>query len=601
MAIKIRALPKDRTVIFDGLRGFSRHPTDPDRFEFVGTFLEPTPNRPRDLAAARRFDIQVPLIFLPMFHDNSAWQDQSLIAARRFNRMSGLKSTKLSTDRLSDRFIHRFGTEATVELSSHVVGADELDDLPRNAKVDPLGTSSVGPISIAWGEFVRFYLCSFGMILPEILKCAQSGGDLSYLCEKRETHLVDGTLFMTPRAHLSDRASILQAGMLIADEELRREVLRIARMLTGDALGLSLGPFAPRFPQGTSELKVQYGVERDNLRDSKGVVSRFRRVSRIRADYRSAQFERIVVELPTAQRGSDDAGGEDEVELRYGIRTYADVELAAHGRGGKGQQQLSAPIAWQRFRDGFPAYSDVVVDVVPGRERRLVPLNLPRRFTPQPEGEVTVGGMPDPNGSPQLRPNSRNWIDPDPPDRELLGHIAHFEFPIAFEADDNDLPFALRQLANAGRTLSAEPSKGSVLDSPRCFLVPRSWGSYALMANGQSRRFLTFAFDALPGVAHVIDFERGSKDQRTSIGILAKSSGRMMEDAELFTCVRAAVRHIAGSSRHVAVNVHNQTIWPSSSSYIDVSSRSLRHRNSWLRDPDRLALALAGAAEQLFD
>lgn len=600
MTLRIRALPQGRTVIFDGLQGFARHPTDSNRFEFTGTFLEAPPNRPQGSDKANRYDLGIPLIFLPLFSDGSAWQDQSLISSRQFNRMRKLKTARLRVDHLSERFVHRLRGKTTTQLDCHVVSRENLGQLPQDAKVNLLGTAPFGPVSIAWGEFVRFYLCSFGMILTELLQCAQAGGDLSYLCRYGETRLENRVLYMVPLGHLRDRASILQAGMILADPQLRREVLRIARMLMGDALDLPLGGYVPSFPEGTTDLKVQYSVGQENLRDSGGEISYFRRITAIRADFRPASFDRIVVELPSQLENGDKPDGEDVHEFREAVRTYADIELSIESRAGKGWRQLSAPIAWQRFRDGFPAYSDAVVDVIPAGERRLLPIVLPRKYTRHAEGDATVGGLETDGGLTRLRSNARSWVDPEPPDRELLNAIGRFEYPV-LAYPETELTYAFQQLAQAGEALLRAADGQVVGELPRCFQLPPSWGSYALNAKRQPRRFLTFAFDALPGIAHVVDFERGAKDVRTSIGIIARSDGGMMSDIELFACVRSAVRHISGSSRHVAKNVHNQTIWPSANVYIDVTSRPLRHQQRWLRNPDRFALALSSAAAQLFD
>jgi hypothetical protein len=134
---------------------------------------------------------------------------------------------------------------------------------------------------------------------------------------------------------------------------------------------------------------------------------------------------------------------------------------------------------------------------------------------------------------------------------------------------------------------------------PRCFVVPPSWGSYSRLPDGAPRRFVTFTVRLPRGITHVVDFERGRADVSTSIGIVVKWDRRAMTDLELFACVRSAVRHISGGSRHAAKNVRNQTIWPTAAFYIDVTSDSVRHDPRYGRDVERLIVALLAASDSL--
>jgi hypothetical protein len=601
MPLRIRSLPVGRTLIFDGVERFSLHPTDSARFEFVGSFFEQEGSGRVDQSTLRRRELSVPLSFLSMFHDSSVWRDQLPFGSRDFYRSQGLRAATFSVAALSDRLVHRFGAEDAQARSSYIVRADEVGKLAPQAKLGLLGRTAIGATSLGWSEFLRFYLCGFGMILHDILACAQAAGDLSLLCHAGEVRLEDGVLSFRPLAHLQDRASILQVAILLADSALRAEVLRLARLVAIDASGMQSEAFVPRFPEGTEDLKVQYRSDRETLRGA-SEASSYRKIVRIRADPRPAMFDKVIADVKLSERGErkEEEEDGDEEQYREATRSSADEELNAASRGDRGGTQISTPLTWQNFRESFPAYRRVRVELVEPAARVIVPILLPLRYLDVRENEVTAGGRSTTAGQPVLRNGRGKRRDPELPDRELLVGLDLFEVPLTVSVRTTSLSRPLDALMQAAEILSfADYRPTPASDFVTLYEAPPSWGGFSRLASGRQRRFLAFPIVAGDATAHVVDFERDTRGLRTSIGIVARADGQRMTDLELWACVRSAVRHVSNRDRHAAKNVRNQTIWPSSSFYTDVTSRSVRHLARY-RDPDVLALALASAAALLF-
>lgn len=595
MSIRINALPADKLLQFDGVRRFLPNPVDPARLLFEGSFIEYGSVSAGRHSKEQRHSITVPLSFLSMFHTRSHWRDQIWFNQGQIAKTLRLKNTRVRIDQLKQQIMYDFADSNGMERQSNILPPAEAANLPKEANLSWLGKLPVGRLKLSWDEFVRFYLSTFGMLFYEIIKCAQDGGNLAHICKPERTRIVDGTLYVTPRDHIRDRGSILQLGILAADEDLRREVFRIARFVAGDAHGFRSSAYVPDFPRGTDKLYIQYYDGDENIKGSHSPSSSFKSIAKIRSDYRPAKFNQIIAELSSNQYLPLEQPS-DEQDVHDIVRSFAEEDLRVSSHTVAGKHTVTVPVAWQNFRDGFPEYRNAKVILSHVDPPLLFPITLPKQLEALRHSDVTDSKNRSENGPARLQRSTRIWIDPKPPEKEVLRQAYLVEAAIPIWVPTHELPPRLKAFWKAANTIggSAHSGDGKAL----CYQIPSSWGSFAQLRRGGARRFLYCSISVQDGEAYAIEFDKEEPGLPTSLGIIAKNDGTAMAQQEVFACVKSAVSHISQRERHSEKYVRVQTIWPNAAIYTDVRSTSLKHYNQ-LRDADRLANAVLSAAKNL--
>jgi hypothetical protein len=595
MPIKINALPAGKLLMFDGVRRFLPSPFDSNRLLFQGSFIEYASIAGGRYAKDIRLECTVPLSFLSMFHTRSHWRDQLLLNQREIQKMLRFKNLKTHVSQIKQQIIYDFADTDGIHRKSHILPLTEAENLPIDAKLSWVGRLPIGQVKLNWDEFVRFYLGTFGIVFYDIIKCAQDGGNLTHICRPERTRLVDGTLYITPREHIRDRGSILQIGMLVADDELRQQVFRMARFVAGEAYGFKSTAFIPDFPKGTDRLYVQYADGKEDMKGASGSTSWFKSITKIRSDYREAKFDTIIAEI-TADRYAPLEKPSEEQEVQNLVRSFADGELSVSGKPLANKHSVTIPVAWQNFRDGFPNYREAKVQLSHIDPPIVVPIFLPRQLEKLIHHDFTENIKQGENGLPKLKRSSRIWTEPTPPQKDVLSQASLIEPAVPLLKGIDKLSARLRVFWDASLSLDGQGHSAGGL--ALCYQIPSSWGSFSSFRKGGARCFLYSSLSTELGEAYAIEFDKEDLGIPTSIGVVAKHDGSPMTVEEVFACVKSAVSHVSQRERHSKKYVRVQTIWPNTKIYTDVRSTSLRHYKD-MSDVDLLANAILNATRAL--
>lgn len=590
-------MPADKMLMFDGVRRFLSNPADRSRLLFQGSFVEYGSVSGGRNGRNQRHTLTVPLTFLSMFHTHSHWHDQMWITKGQVAKILRLKNIRVHVEQLQRELIHDFADSDGLERKAHIVPLTGVADLPKEANLSWLGRLPVGRVKLNWDEFVRFYLSTFGTIFYDVIKCAQDGGNMEHLCRPERTRIVDRTLYITPREHIRDRGSILQIGILAADHELRNEVFRIARFVSGDAQGFRSSAFMPSFPKGTDKLYIQYFDGEEDMKGTTSSMSSYKSIARIRSDYREAKFDQIIADM-TGNHYVPFGPPTEEETVQNLVRSFANEELRVSSGAAASKQIVSIPLPWQNFRDGFPGYRQAIVQLSHIDPPTLVPLVLPRTLEKETHTEFTDSKHRADQGLPHLSKSSRVWTDPGPPEKEILPQAEGIEPPIPLFVKPSALSPRLSAFWKAANELGGSEHRAGA--TAACYQIPSAWGSFAQMRNGKARCFLYTEISTVGGYAYAVEFDKEQRGLATSLGIIAKHDGANMTPQQVIACVKSAVRHISQRERHGKKFVRVQTIWPSAAIYADVCSTSLRHTKDWDKNTDMLVNALEGAAQGLF-